>query len=176
MSIFNNISFFKKRKIIKRENEVPYLIRWNLFECPAFSIKIHKILRSDYDCLHDHPWAFLSFILRGGYVEHRDIPIEPKPETVAAVSTVKNLNSNGYNISDMEWLGYNMTYFTHKRVSKIVHPGSIIYRKAEDRHKLEIHQPALTLVITFKKTRQWGFWTKQGWVPFFKYNSNNHCE
>ena len=35
-----------------------------------FAILVHKIMRSDEDReLHDHPWSFLSFILRNGYVE-----------------------------------------------------------------------------------------------------------
>lgn len=35
-----------------------------------FSIKLHKICRSDEDRdLHDHPWWFISLILKGGYLE-----------------------------------------------------------------------------------------------------------
>jgi hypothetical protein len=151
IAMFKKVRFFKKRKIIKRENDTPYLIRWNLFECPAFSVKLHKILRSDYDCLHDHPWSFISIILWGGYVEHRDKVI-----------------CEHWSVDDSDE--------RLERTSKIYHPGNILYRRAEDRHKLEIHQPAWTLVISFKKKRQWGFWTKAGWVPFFKYNSDASCE
>lgn len=35
-----------------------------------FAILVHKIMRSDEDKeLHDHPWGFLSFIVRNGYIE-----------------------------------------------------------------------------------------------------------
>jgi len=47
-----------------------YLKRWNLLTTPWFGIKIHHIRRPDADrVLHTHPWGFVTFILRGGYVE-----------------------------------------------------------------------------------------------------------
>jgi hypothetical protein len=49
-------------------NEV-YLERWSL-NFGLFSIKLHHIWREDFGRdLHDHPWWFVSLILRGGYVE-----------------------------------------------------------------------------------------------------------
>lgn len=50
----------------------PYLLRW--FVIPRnhrFNVYVHKFMRSDDDrALHDHPWWFVSIILRGGYIEH----------------------------------------------------------------------------------------------------------
>lgn len=38
---------------------------------PLPAIYLHRILRSDDDrALHDHPWANVSILLRGSYVEH----------------------------------------------------------------------------------------------------------
>ena len=37
-----------------------------------FNIFIHKFLKSDPDDLHDHPWAFRTLILKGGYWEHTE--------------------------------------------------------------------------------------------------------
>jgi len=51
--------------------EDPYLYRW--YAIPRnrwFNIYIHCFMRSDYDCFHDHPWANLSWILKGSYIEH----------------------------------------------------------------------------------------------------------
>jgi hypothetical protein len=46
-----------------------YMRRW-LLCTPWFTLRLHKILRSDQDRdLHDHPWDFLSFILSGAYAE-----------------------------------------------------------------------------------------------------------
>ena len=49
----------------------PYMLRWYLFpRNPLFNIYLHKFLRDDDDrALHDHPWWFLSFILKGKYAE-----------------------------------------------------------------------------------------------------------
>lgn len=64
------LGIFRKTVLrIKDENGPIYLIRYSLFSCPWFAIKIHKILMSDDDCMHDHPWSFLSIILKGRYYE-----------------------------------------------------------------------------------------------------------
>ena len=54
--------------------EAPLIIRYQLFRTPRFGIWIHKMLRSDHDrALHDHPWNFISIILKGGYKELTDM-------------------------------------------------------------------------------------------------------
>lgn len=50
----------------------PYLTRWRIIDSPLFGIFVHKMHRPDASpILHDHPWSFVSFVLRGGYVEQR---------------------------------------------------------------------------------------------------------
>lgn len=44
-----------------------YMRRWNLRLPGGFSIKLHMIALPDHGELHDHPWKFISVILRGGY-------------------------------------------------------------------------------------------------------------
>jgi hypothetical protein len=72
-SLFN---FFKDRKrtIYDREGLVPYLVRYYIFlkdrQNFPFNITLHKILVSDLDDLHDHPWNYATLILKGGYYEH----------------------------------------------------------------------------------------------------------
>lgn len=61
-----------RKKVIGRFGEEPYLIRYSIFSCPLFAIKIHNILRSDDDCLHDHPWAFITILLKGAYIEESE--------------------------------------------------------------------------------------------------------
>lgn len=47
-----------------------YLSRLMLVRLPWFGIYLHVIRRPDWaQCQHDHPWAFITFILRGGYEE-----------------------------------------------------------------------------------------------------------
>lgn len=42
---------------------------------------------------------------------------------------------------------------------KIWTPGSIIARKAEDKHRILIDAPIITMWIMGERTRDWGFWT-----------------
>jgi len=62
------------RVIMDRQDNQPYLERYYLFlkdrQRFPFNIFIHKFLKSDPDDLHDHPWGYATFILRGGYWEH----------------------------------------------------------------------------------------------------------
>lgn len=140
----------EKRKIIQRDGQL-YMTRWYIFDTPWFGVKLHKIVLSDHECVHDHPWDFISIILKGGYIEHVEKEV---------------LGSQSVDDSDV----------SIKKSSKIYHPGSILFRKAEHRHRLEIHQPAWTLVITLKRRRKWGFWTKTGWMHWKIFDSTQHCD
>lgn len=49
--------------------ECPYMERW-LLQLGKFSIRLHHWTASDDDrYLHDHPWWFLTFVLKGGYTD-----------------------------------------------------------------------------------------------------------
>lgn len=49
-----------------------YMRRWRIGPRRWFGLRLHHIVRSDRDSeLHDHPFSFVSIILRGGYLEHR---------------------------------------------------------------------------------------------------------
>jgi len=150
----------ERRDIMKSESNI-YLRRWYIFDCRWFGLKLHKIMLSDHDCVHDHPWDFISIILKGGYVEHTEI------------EKTNNLSAE-YLISKHGYEEYKKLYC--KKVSKIYHPGQILFRRAEHRHKLEIHQPCWTFVITLKRRRKWGFWTKTGWVHWKNFISTQVCD
>jgi hypothetical protein len=60
-----------KKEIIRRDDGTPYLIRWFIIYRSWFGqIMLHKILLTDNDCPHDHPWSFTSIMLKGTYIEH----------------------------------------------------------------------------------------------------------
>jgi hypothetical protein len=152
------MKFFKPKKIIFREEGQALLHRWNIFECRYFSIKIHKLIGSDNACHHDHPWAFLTFLMKGGYVE--------------------------YTPSDGQKFG---KYTEHRHyhegkaqlvpeIGRVRSRFSLLYRPAYFAHRLEIHQPVWTLVITFRKVKRWGFFTQKGWVFWKEYTRQNNCE
>jgi hypothetical protein len=47
-----------------------YLRRWILWLPFGFRLYLHKMVAPDYAIeLHDHPWPFLTLVLRGGYEE-----------------------------------------------------------------------------------------------------------
>ena len=63
-------SLFHKEVIVDEEDN-EYLVRYRIFDTPWLRLYLHIIKRSDGDRdMHDHPWNFLSFILRGGYFEY----------------------------------------------------------------------------------------------------------
>ncbi|HXI82093.1 MAG TPA: hypothetical protein VNM34_14900 [Verrucomicrobiae bacterium] len=52
--------------------ERTYLTRWRLLQTPWFGVYLHAIREPDRDRhMHDHPWSFVSVVLRGGYLEER---------------------------------------------------------------------------------------------------------
>lgn len=64
----------RKRVIMDRVHSEPYLTRYYLFlkdrKWFPFNIFLHNFHKGDLDDLHDHPWPFITFIVKGGYWEH----------------------------------------------------------------------------------------------------------
>lgn len=74
------------------KSECPYMFRW-VFIFFGFSIRVHKWIRSDDKrFMHDHPWSFVTFVLKGEYTDvspSLDVfcePQEPIRETLKAGS------------------------------------------------------------------------------------------
>lgn len=71
---------FLAKEIIAR-NGMVHFKRWRLIECPFFNIYIHRIYVRDKDKhLHDHPWSYFSFILKGEYIEETPEGLNTKYE------------------------------------------------------------------------------------------------
>jgi hypothetical protein len=61
---------FCRTMVLRNRDGTPYLRRWRIFECPWFGVYLHRIDGPDEGRdLHDHPWPFVSIVLRGGYIE-----------------------------------------------------------------------------------------------------------
>lgn len=61
---------FMKHFIIRMPDGSIYLDRLRIISTPYFGILLHKFTGPDAEpYLHDHPWSFISIVLRGGYVE-----------------------------------------------------------------------------------------------------------
>ena len=127
-----------------------YMERWVL-NTPFGTLRVHHILRSDDagSGLHDHPWDFWSFLLTGGY--HEVIP-------------------DAMEIAE-RWPGYapaRISVEAQARRGQVRRVWrrrfTLLRRKAEDPHRLELVKPVWTLVWTGPMRRKWGFYSPKGWV------------
>lgn len=113
----------------------PLLTRYYLVETRLFAVYLHRLHTSDEDrALHDHPWSFITCLLSSGYYEHCIVP------------------------------GYDAGEFRRNvEVSRWRRRFSVLYRPAEWAHRLELVQPTWTLVLRWRRRRDWGFFTRNGW-------------
>lgn len=125
-------------------------------------IYLHHIVRSDYErACHDHPWDFVSLILKGGYREFNEVIL---PHTTFAVvqngvvNTTITIGGRSYR---------TVPGGTSVTTSRVLRPGDVVRHGCEDLHRLELTKPAWTLVFTGPRKRDWGFQTPdKGWIKW----------
>jgi hypothetical protein len=140
----------RHRVIMDREDGAPYLERYYLFlkdrKHFPFNIFLHKFLKSDPDDVHDHPWSYRTFILKGGYYEW--VPI---------------FNDNGVMISEEKhWRGPG---HTRKCNANSYH-----------RIELKEGVTCWTLFMPGRQERDWGFLVDNKWIEneqYFDYRRLN---
>lgn len=134
-------------KEIKSKGGELHFRRWRILETPWFNIYIHGIYKEDEEAhLHDHPWNYLSIVLRGYFSE-------------------RTLN---YDVITDE----NKKEWKSRRIEEnVIGPSSFIYRKAESFHKIQkLHSNAVfTLFFTGKRKREWGYDLSGNWVDHITY-------
>lgn len=123
------------------EPERNYLTRWRLVQTPWFGVYLHRMDGPDpRPTLHDHPWDFVSVILRGGYSEVATDPHDPFHEGEPPSSGERR-----------EW------------------PAPSVHRmRATDAHYItHLHRrPTWTLLLVGRRRREWGYWDEDGWTRF----------
>lgn len=127
------------------------------FKLLGYSIKLHTFFRGDLDReLHDHPWPFWSLVIMGHYVE------EVTPDEVDHLHHKVMREPGRPHLMENSPEG-------HLYIARNV--GDLDFRPAKWRHrvKLPTGKYCVTLVFTKAKEREWGFWTKAGWVPWFRF-------
>jgi hypothetical protein len=131
------------RIIMDRVDNQPYLERYYVFlkdrKWFPFNIFVHKFLKSDTEDVHDHPWPFLTVILRGGYYEW-----------------TPQFNSKGEKIAEIaRWCGPGSFRWAsaHK------------YHRVEIDPDVE----CWTLFMPGIKQRDWGFLVKNKWIQWEQY-------
>lgn len=113
----------------------------------GYTVRLHIGHTPDLDrAMHDHPWGFVSVVLRGWYHEQRPLVADPcfdgdSPQEIATV-TVREA-------------------------------GSIAKRRATDRHRISVVAPDgyVSLFIAGPKRHWWGFFTPKGKVHWQDYES-----
>lgn len=139
---------------LQNSDGTPYMDRFWLFrrepvehdvtegERYVYAARVHHIRSSDEGrVFHDHPWPFITIILRGGYFELT--PVD----------------------------SFSLDF------QKRWHPaGSILFRRAEDWHRLLIDteragDETWTLFITLSKKQTWGFRVRGKKIPWRAYLS-----
>ena len=112
-----------------------------------FNLTLHKIVKSDDPILHDHPWPYLTIILKGGYYEHTPL-----------------FSNDGKLIGELsQWRGPGSVIY---RKAKEFHWL-----------ELEEGKPATTLFFMGPQQRDWGFLvnrtkTKTQWIQWENYLNN----
>jgi len=118
--------FWRWRDIFTPGSADLYLRRLYVLRTPWFGLLVNDIRKPDSDrWMHDHPWGFLSLLLRGSYRE----------ETPSGSRMVRWVN----------------------------------LKRATDLHRIVHVSRAMTLVLTTRKKRTWGFLTDHGWVGWREY-------
>jgi hypothetical protein len=133
----------RKRIILDRESNEPYLERYYIFLKDRtwfpFNAFIHKFLKSDPDDVHDHPWPYFTLILAGGYWEW-----------------IPKINTLGEQWGEYRvWRG----------------PGHCRMCRAESYHRIELDPniTAWTLFMPGPQKREWGFLVNNKWTHNEKY-------
>lgn len=119
-----------------------YLSRLTLFGCPWFSVKLHWIHLPDPDRdLHDHPWPFVSFILRGWYKELECLEPDLRRRLVEDGFPANSTMLPRVRERLVRWFNSKDTCGAHRIT--------------------EVSPNVLTLVITGPRTKSWGFYNEE---------------
>lgn len=135
--------------------ECIYAERW-ILKLPfnLGSIRFHHFLKSDdARAHHDHPWWFVTFVLRGSYVDE---------------STCDNCDGQGRVALNKSRWG-DLPDEIKTEACRICHgdgkcfdyltPGSVRFRPALHRHTVRT-SGVWTIIVTGPWQRRWGFWEK----------------
>lgn len=139
------------RLIPDRRSGEDYLHRYYLFlkdrKWFPFNITLHKIVKSDDPIFHDHPWSYLTIVLKGGYWEHTPL-FDENGGKFGEISTWRGPGSIIYRkAKELHWL------------------------------ELDNGKPATTLFFMGKQEREWGFLvdknvSKIAWMHHNQYLNN----
>jgi hypothetical protein len=123
-----------------QDPERDFMVRHRLVQSPWFGIYLHRLNTPDRrDTLHDHPWPFLSIVLRGGYTEEIGIRARGRGGVIVG------------------------------RRFRSWRAGSVHWMRKTDAHTIYDlrRSPTWTLVLVGRRRPEpsWGYWEGDRWVP-----------
>jgi hypothetical protein len=136
----------KEPDLVIAPDGIPYIYRWHLsgnhkLMKPLGQNFFHVQVKDDPERpLHDHPWDNTSVILSGGY----DETWNPTP-----------------------WLFDGEADIERHATVRELRKGRMLFRTAGEAHRLKLPKEfpyTMTLFSVGPTVRDWGFWTKDGWV------------
>ena len=137
--------------VLTRPDGVEYLRRWYIFRTRWFNCYLHRFSASDWDRHpHDHPWRWLTIILKGSYLEE-----------------IYTLTDSSHKVKG-RYIQVPVLLARKRRA-----PGTMNYAGLHRIHRVTVFTaPIWTLFLTGPKEREWGFYTPSGWKPYTKYKSS----
>lgn len=167
----------------------PVLLRWMLFQFRGKPVRLnddststhsnkvmlHRFLPNSHDRdTHDHPWPFLTIVIRGMYENLTECKRCHGTKMVGACNCEigetppQNCWSCSGPVSSMacpECSGMG-------HAVEILRAPRVRYRPAEHAHITRTReQGAWTIVITGSARRVWGFWLDRTWIDWRTYTS-----
>lgn len=141
------------------KKECPYAYRFVLIFF-GFSIRVHYWLRSDDKRhMHDHPWDFRTFVLRGAYYDVSRYDTEEEIPTKLQGS-------------------YRTETFEEDHILVREYVTVTAFRKANHKHYVEIPKPGvITILFCSRPYNKWGFWIagkKTLWRPLRYFSKYGH--
>jgi hypothetical protein len=131
------------RLIPDRRTGADYMHRYYIFlrdrKWFPFNVTLHKIVKSDDPIFHDHPWGYMTIILRGGYYEH--VPV---------------FDSRGQKFAE---------YSRWRGPGSIIIRNANEYHWLE----LDEEKPTVSLFFMGRQQRDWGFLKDNKWIQHEEY-------
>jgi hypothetical protein len=135
------------------------MVRWRIIQTPLFGIYLHRLDAPDQrPTLHDHPWPFISIVLRGGYTE-----------TFGHTShRTGNVTTNRHDGRVID------------RVRRTWRARSIHRMRADEPHTITDldRTPTWTLVLAGPRALEpsWGYWDGTGWTSWLDHPHTDEFE
>ncbi len=145
-----------RRLRLRRADGRVYLNRWG-WRCRFGAVLLHRMDAPDPgEDLHDHPWAFVSIVLAGGYIEER----------------AATRDATTYARIAVEYLDTPLMRGARRGFEEERRRFSVRRMRLDECHRITrlLRAPTWTLVITGPRRRRWGFYLPDGWMEDVDYD------